>query len=752
MRKIILLPLLLLSFSLMSQPIHIIPAPVLLTQGGSSFVLRAHHPIWYEYEDMLPAATYLRDQLQLMTGIRLPLRKGLRSKGISLRFAVLDNSSEGAYTIHATKDTVLIAANKAAGVFYGIQSLLQMLVKDAGKWNIPAADIYDYPRFSYRGLHLDVGRHFFPVAFIKRYIDLMALYKFNTFHWHLTEDQGWRIEIKAYPDLTAIGSKREETILGKNFDPYKGDGIPYEGFYTQEQIKELVRYAADRQITIIPEIEMPGHSLAALAAYRRLGCTGGPYKVGTRWGVEDDVYCAGKEETFKFLEDVLDEVMALFPGKYIHIGGDECPKKRWKTCRKCQQRIQDNNLKDEHELQSYFIRRIEKYLNSKGRQIIGWDEILEGGLAPNATVMSWRGEEGGIAAAKQHHDAIMTPGGYCYLDHYQAQGKTEPLAIGGFTSVEKIYGYDPVPASLTAAEAAYIKGAQGNVWTEYMTTTSQVEYMVYPRAIALAEVLWSPKTKRNYENFLQRLSQETKRLDRWKVNYAKHVFGLNVKVSPVADGGIAVTMNTRNKKGRILYTTDGTEPTSSSPEYAIPLTINKNSSFRAGVFEAGQLVSNLYEQDFLLHKAVGKKISLANPPNPNYNPGSTFFLVNGIEGVVNYSDNQWHGFSGNHLDALIDLGAATEISELGINILNNKKAWIHPPESVVFYTGSATDDLKEVGTLTSFDTPGINKVRLKLSAIARYIRVVAKNIGKIPEGYEGTGYNAWLFADEIIVF
>ena len=430
------------------------------------------------------------------------------------------------YKLTIDEKGVSIHANNGAGLFYGAQTLLQLLTENSKE--IPFVTITDYPRFAYRGLHLDVGRHMFPPEFIKKYIDLLAHHKFNRFHWHLTEDQGWRLEIKKYPKLQEIGAYRKETVIGhartadrnnkKNYD-----GKRYGGFYTQEEVKEIVKYAADRYVTIIPEIELPGHALAALSAYPNLGCTGGPYEAATTWGVFDDVFCAGKEETFQFLEGVLDEVVELFPSQYIHIGGDECPKTRWEKCPHCKKRMKDEKLKDTHELQSYFIQRVEKYLNGKNRQIIGWDEILEGGLAPNATVMSWRGEEGGIAAAKQNHDVIMTPGNWCYFDHYQDTSKTEPLAIGNYTPVSEVYSYEPVPPQLNAQEAKHILGAQANVWTEYIPTSDHVEYMVYPRACAMAEVVWSPKESRDYNDFLTRLEVHFTRLDEWKVNYAKHI-------------------------------------------------------------------------------------------------------------------------------------------------------------------------------------------------------------------------------------
>ena len=389
------------------------------------------------------------------------------------------------------------------------------------EWNIPAVEITDYPRFEYRGMHLDVARHFFPVEFVKKYIDLLAMHKMNRFHWHLTEDQGWRIEIKKYPKLTEIGAWRDSTLIG-NYGSGVYDNVRHGGFYTQEEIKQVVAYAQKRHITIIPEVEMPGHSSAALAAYPEFGCFDKEYHVTSTWGVFEDIYCP-KEETFDFLEDVLVEVMELFPSKYIHIGGDEAPKKQWEESEIAQEVIKREGLKDEHELQSYFIERIEKFLNENGRQIIGWDEIMEGGLAPQATVMSWRGEAGGIQAAKIQHDVIMTPNGTNYFDHFQAEPTAdEPISIGGMTTLEDVYNYEPIPEELTPEEAKYILGSQGNVWSEYLHSGKKVEYMAYPRATALAEVVWSSVENKDWEDFLERLQTHFNRLDILDVNYAKH--------------------------------------------------------------------------------------------------------------------------------------------------------------------------------------------------------------------------------------
>lgn len=431
--------------------------------------------------------------------------------------------NDEAYLLSIDSKKVEIKASSQEGFFYGFLTLLQLFpdtIEKEKEYILPALSIKDWPEFSWRGAHLDVCRHFYSVEFIKKYIDQLARHKMSVFHWHLTEDQAWRIEIKKYPKLTSIGSKRKETIVAKNFDPYIGDSTEYGGFYSQEEIKDIVKYATDRFITIVPEIELPGHALAAIAAYPNLSCTGEQLEVATTWGVFPDVYCAGNDSVFTFLQDVLDEVIELFPSKYLHIGGDECPKTRWETCQKCQTRMKTEGLANEHELQSYFIKRIEKYLLTKGRNIIGWDEILEGGLAPNASVMSWRGEEGGIEAANQNHYVVMTPGKPCYFDHYQTENRdSEPLAIGGYNSLKSVYLYNPIPKQLPEAKHKYILGAQANVWTEYMPNSDHVEYMLFPRLCALSEVVWTAKKNKNFEDFEKRMERHYKRLDSWKINY-----------------------------------------------------------------------------------------------------------------------------------------------------------------------------------------------------------------------------------------
>ncbi len=488
----------------------------------------------------------------------------------------------------------------------------------------------DQPRFSYRGLHLDVSRHFMPVSFIKKYLDLMAMHKLNTFHWHLTDDQGWRIEIKKYPNLTKIGAKRKETLIGhytENY-PMKFDGQAHEGFYTQAEVRDLVKYAQARHITIIPEIELPGHALAALAAYPTLGCEPDKnYETGTRWGVYGDVFCP-TEPTFKVLQDVLTEVIALFPGKYIHIGGDECPKEAWKKSEFCQNLIKKLKLKDEEALQSYFITRIEKFVNAKGRTIIGWDEILEGGLAPNATVMSWRGTQGGIEAARQKHTVIMTPGEFLYLDHYQGDPNTEPLAIGGYLPLEKVYAYEPVPTELSAAEEKYILGAQANVWTEYLPTPDKVEYMVFPRAAALAELTWMPKGPRNFEDFSYRLKTHLKRLDYLGVNYSKRLFDVSADTQFTGEDQLQVRLEKLDSESKIHFTTDGSTPSIQSTLYQAPITLKKTTTVKAITTTGGRL-----EQTFYIHKAKGKKYDYQGVSAAEVNDQSAK-LTDGVVGRI----------------------------------------------------------------------------------------------------------------------
>jgi hexosaminidase len=513
----------------------LVPLPERVTRKPGTFSLTAAARISAPVK-LRGVAERFRDEVRPATGFALPVG-GAGNIVLALDPRLKDLGEEG-YKLTVTSKQVKVRALAPAGVFYGLQTLRQLLpaaifrrAPAEADWKVPCVEIEDRPRFKWRGSHLDVGRHFQPKETILKHLDLLALHKLNVFHWHLTEDQGWRLEIKKYPRLTSVGAFRKDSALGPppadegaKVTNWKFAGRPHQGFYTQDDVREIVRYAADRFITVVPEIEMPGHARAALAAYPELGNTGKPQEVATTWGVFKEVYGV-EDKTLGFIEDVLTEVLALFPSKFIHVGGDECPKDEWKKSPAAQARMKALGLKNEDELQSWFIKQIDKWLTERGRRLIGWDEILQGGLAPGAAVMSWRGEEGGIAAAKAGHDVVMAPEEFVYLDHYQAKGPQEPAAIGGFTPIEQVYAYDPLPKALGPAEAARVLGAQAQLWTEYMPNGRHVEYMAWPRLCALAEVVWSPKEARDWKRFEARLPAHLERLKILDVNFRPYTPG-----------------------------------------------------------------------------------------------------------------------------------------------------------------------------------------------------------------------------------
>ncbi len=650
------------------------------------------------------------------------------------------------YRLEIKKDSIIISASGKTGMQYGMVSLAQILAHHG--FPLPQVVIEDSPKFGYRGMHLDVGRHFFSVGEVKKYLDYMAYYKFNNFHWHLTEDQGWRIEIKKYPKLQEVAAFRKETLIGHyNDEPQKYDGKRYGGFYTQEEVKDIVAYATARNINVIPEIEMPGHAQAALAAYPELGCENKKYEVATKWGVFEDVFCPN-EVTFKFLEDVIDEVITLFPGKYIHIGGDECPKEAWKRSAFCQQLIKKENLKDEHGLQSYFIQRVEKYINSKGKQIIGWDEILEGGLAPNATVMSWRGIEGGIAAARQNHDVIMTPGTHCYFDHYQSESPDEPLAIGGYTTVDKVYSWEPIPDSLAEDKRKYILGGQSNLWSEYIKEYSGVEYMVYARGMAMSEALWS--RKKDYAAFLPRYISHN---DYWKAkgaNMAFHLYDLKPVVK--AGEGKPVTISFVLPEGaEIQYSADKGQTKKMDLTNPLVLAQSGNYNFVAGKNgRMGKPFNLLFEQ----HLGTTATITLENEAAKQYSGNGPGSIINGIKGSdEKYGGTEWLGFDGLDAGGVLDFGKSSELNSISFRFFKGEGQWIYLPKSVEVFTsedGKTFTSLKKVNDIkTDSKIAGIN-LDIK-GAKARYLKFVASNYGMIPEGSQGAGHKAWLFVDEVVV-
>lgn len=745
--------------NLFSQQFNsIIPAPVSCIQAEGYFKIS---PTTFIYADDMTSffdAIAFRDftlsyyELALKTGHELYYDKNY----IEVTYdSTLQIPDEG-YILKVTPDKITITGKNKGGTFYGLMTLFQLIESPTTRnFRIPCCEITDYPRFSYRGMHLDCVRHFFDVAFIKKYIDYLALYKYNTFHWHLTDDQGWRIEIKQYPELTDIGAWRNGSMTG-HYRDQEYDTIRYGGFYTQKEIREIVKYAAKKHVTIIPEIEMPGHCLAALAAYPEFGCVPDTnYQVGKAWGVYPDIFCP-KEETFTFLENILDEVMQLFPSEYIHIGGDEAEKTRWQQSAFCQQLIADNNLKDENGLQSYFIKRINDYVTGKGKQIIGWDEIMDGGIATNATIMSWRGEEGAIAAAKQNHFAIMTPTDYCYFDYYQGNVTYEPLAIGGYVSLEKVYSFDPVPSALNSDQSKYILGGQGNIWTEYITSPQQVEYMAIPRMLALSEVLWSRKENKNYNAFTSRLINQFSLLDRINCNYAKSIYQVNYKITP-GGGNTGVWVQLLAfpfNNFRLQYNPDVLH---SNAFYDYEQAIQIKSTAQIAMSLEANFKQVFYGTiDIKFNKATGKKITLTNPPSKKYEGDGAFTLVNGIAATTDpsWSSNEWLGYSGTDCELIIDLGENDTISKITIGYLEDKLSWIWIPASVSAQV--STDGLNfsaEVAyTISPDKTADRRNFTIQMKQLqARFIKIKINNYGIIPSGNPGAGKKAWLFVDEVSI-
>ncbi|MFM2392353.1 MAG: Beta-hexosaminidase precursor [Bacteroidota bacterium] len=666
---------------------------------------------------------------------------------------VIENTkmAKEAYNLSVEKTIIKIEASHLQGVIHGVQSISQLLTNKS-RIEIPCMAIYDEPRFSYRGIHLDVSRHFFNVDFIKKYIDLLSKYKINNFHWHLTDDQGWRIEIKKYPLLAKKAAFRDETLIGHySSSPQVYDGKKYGGYYTHEEVKEIVKYASDRYINIIPEIEMPGHAAAAIAAYPELGCTGKKIDVAKKWGVFDDVFCPN-EVTFKFLEDVLSEVLELFPSEYIHIGGDECPKIQWKQNKLCQEIIKKENLKDEHGLQSYFIKRIEKFLNGKGRQIIGWDEILEGGLAPNATVMSWRGIEGGIAAARENHKVIMTPTDYCYFDYYQSKSPLEPLAIGGFLPLEKVYHYEPIPQKLEADKHKYIIGTQANLWTEYIDSPSKLEYMLLPRMPALAEVGWTAVSQKSYSDFLKRLQHHFIFWKKRNINFANKTGDLLYEIIAGEGKGIQLQLKNNGSSLPIKYAM-GLSLSSKLTPYTKPIQVNQSCTILAATMDGEKPSGNIDTFFFKMHKAAGKKIDLLIEPSDKYRSDGKGSLINGMQGKSNNFGSEWLGFEGKNLESVIDLQKNEEIETINLRFFSSPEQWIYPPKSVTIWL---SQDGSKYNELPGFVLkPSVDKiVRYDLPVAktkAKYIKLKIENYGIIPIGKPGEGNGAWLFVDEIIV-
>ncbi|NDV78720.1 glycoside hydrolase family 20 protein [Dysgonomonas sp. 511] len=744
---------------------EIVPLPFeVKNTGGEPFILDDKTMIVYPEgnETLKQAAGFLSEYINLSIGLKPDITGDVKDQNVIVLKTGYKGDNPEAYQLLVSKDKITIQGVAEAAVFYGMQTLRKSMPvgHDITTVSFPATEITDYPRFGYRGMHLDVSRHMFPIESVKKYIDILALHNINRFHWHLTDDQGWRIEIKKYPELTKTGSMRAQTVIGKNSGEY--DGKPYGGFYTQDEIKEVVKYAEERFITIIPEVDLPGHMLAALTTYPNLGCTGGPYKVAETWGVFDDVLCAGNEDIYPFLEGVFDEVIELFPSEYIHVGGDECPKTRWEKCPKCQAKIKALGLKAdaghtaEQGLQSYVIQRIEKYINSKGRKVIGWDEILEGGIAPNATIMSWQGIEGGTEAALQHHDAIMTPTTYLYFDYYQALDiKDELFGIGGYVPVEKVYSYEPMPEGLTKEQQKHIIGTQANVWTEYMKDFNHVEYMVLPRMAALSEIQWTQPEKKDYQKFLPRLAKLTKLYAKLGYNFATHIFNIEGKIeTDNANKQLKMTLSTFDN-APIFYTLDGSEPTEKSTLYEGVIQIDKNVDIKAVAIRDG-IRSKIYERKLDINKATFKPITLENKPWGRYSYAGAPTLVDGQAGGDVYASGGWIGFQQDMI-ATIDLEETTPISKVRMGTFVDVASWIFNVSEYSIYVSDDNKDFKQIyskefAPVEESQPVGPVYLDAEFSKVdTRYVKVVAKYLRSQPEWAGGAGKPASIFIDEIQV-
>lgn len=747
-----------------AQQANIIPQPVSIKIQDGGFIIDKNTglKIKASNKELQAAAVFFNSCINHISGISLPVNIS-KSKTVEFKIAPTAEIGDEGYLLNVSPSSIVITANSKKGIIYGMQSLFQMLpaIRTNAVLKVPAMQVKDYPCFRWRGMHLDVSRHFFSPELVKLYIDLMADYKMNTFHWHLVDDQGWRIEIKKYPKLTEIGAWRaNESAFSWTARPQSKETKPatYGGYYTQQQIKDIIVYAAQRNITIVPEIEMPGHVASAIASYPYLSCTQKPQQPmtgGNYFNISSN-YCAGNDSVFLFLENVLSEVINLFPSQYIHIGGDEVDKTPWKNCVKCQARIKAEGLHNEEELQSYFIKRIEKFIVSKKRKMIGWDEILEGGLAPEATVMSWRGETGGIAAAKMGHDVVMTPGAPLYFDHYQTDPATEPRAFGGFNTVKRVYDYDPVPAELSEQQAKHILGAQANLWTEQIATPQHVTYMILPRMLALAEVDWSPKELRNWNDFNGRMQTHLSRFDQQGLHHSKGNFKVEIKPNS-ENGQLFVTLFSEAYKGEIFYTTNGEPPTTKSTLYSGPIRIDSSVSIQAISVVNGNVMSVIpSRQNFVLHKAVGRNVSYTYPVSNSYMADGPNSLADGVRGTI-IVGKYWHGISGKDLIATIDLGKAADIHSMSLGCLQSFSDWIMMPQWVKFELSEDGTNYKEVKTVSNTVMAGERAITIKDFTAnfpvqtARYVRVTAKALDGLPQVHPAAGKPAWIFADEIVV-
>lgn len=745
------------------KDITIIPKPVQLhlEQGNFQFSKKTQFVITDASQNEL--VSVLRDKFKKAAGWTLEgIEKAPKKDFVQL---LIDEKLEDeAYKLKVDSDKVIITSKGNSGFVYGLETLRQLLpetiespelVSDV-EWLIPNLTIEDHPRFKYRGLMLDVSRHFFEIEYLKKTIDRLALLKMNVLHLHLVDDQGWRIEIKKYPKLTEVGAWRvdqEDKHWDGRYTTSPDEKGTYGGFYTQAELKDLVAYAATRNVEIIPEIEMPAHVSSAVASYPELSCHVKPIGVpsGGLWPITD-IYCAGKEHTFEFLENVLLEVMEIFPSKYIHVGGDEATKTNWSKCSHCKKRMKTEGLENVEELQSYFIKRMERFINTNGKQLIGWDEILEGGIAPEATVMSWRGVKGGVEAAEQGHDVIMTPGSHCYFDHFQGPQNEEPLAWGGYTPLSKVYTFDPIVDTMTAAEAKHVLGGQANLWAEQIKTESHSEYMIFPRLVALSETLWSPKESRNWEDFSSRIVSMFKRFDYLDINYAKSAYLVMEDVQIDMDTK-EVSVNLKNEftDADIRYTLNENNLSNNPIKYTDTLKINKTTEIHASLFKDDKPVGVPFNTTIEFHKAVGKKVTYKDIYDKRYQGEGEFGLVNTLRGTKNFTDGHWQAWLRKDMEVVIDLIDSTPISQVVLGTLENQGPGIYFPTEVKVYVSTDGENYKEVGVekRAYAKNPSFALKSFEITfdeQSARFVKIVARNLRETSKGGD-----VWLFVDEIII-
>lgn len=747
-------------------PVNLIPTPVSMTVNEGHFQVDEETVIQLVNPDADSrwVAGYIKDMFSAVNPWELTIDEGSSAEANTISLELTDQvEAEEGYELEVSSDKVQVRAKSAIGLFYAVQTIRQLLpleidaqkLQRRAQWTIPAVNIKDEPRFGWRGLHLDVSRHFFPKEFIKKYLDHMARYKLNVFHWHLVDGPGWRIQIDKYPKLTEVGAwrvdKRKEawdwsaTEIGK-----PTDGRPaYGGFYTKDDIREIIAYAKERFIEVIPEIEMPGHSYAALAAYPELICVDNDIIGNIQFGT--DAFCAGNEKSYEFLRNVIDEVIELFPSKLIHIGGDEVVKTAWHNCFRCQNLMKQENLKDEEELQSHFISRMAAYIESKGKEVIGWDEILEGGLAENAKVMSWRGMQGGIKSANMGHDVVMAPNSYTYFDLYQGDQELEPPAYSQLL-LTQVYKFDPVPADIAEDKKHHILGGHACLWTETVQTPEHAEYMLFPRLFAMAETVWSPKKNLNWISFKDRMEFNFNRLNEAGINYARSAY--NVKIDGVLDTTnyhLGVVMSNELDRYEIRYTLDGSEPGEDAEVYKGPFTLTEKADIKAATFKDGKPYGKVSYKEFNLHLASGKSIEYTTPWNPRYPGSGKGTLVNGLTGSANYRDGQWLGFQEDDVEVVIDLESEQSVSSIRTHFNNKPNSWVYLPEYVTYAISSDGINFTEIARTTDVGEKktGVNEYTSTFEPVkTRYIKVFAKNIEHRPHNKD---QKAWVFIDEIIV-